>query len=164
VAGIALGAIALAVVPGWIPEWLGAVSTASHVRPLIVRPLAWLLLLAVLRWRRLEARLLLALALVPMTPAPYELVPLVLAPRDRKQMLALVVCLLVAGALQPPLVLRVPAGAPRIALAQDVLIVGAFLPALAMILSKPNEGPVPPWLERAARRWGRSRARVAGGP
>ena len=56
--GAALGAISLVLQPDWLVEWRHAVSVHWSIRPLVVRPLAWPLLLAALRWRRPEARLL----------------------------------------------------------------------------------------------------------
>lgn len=158
IVGLSLLAVSLWLEPEWIPRWLRTVSTATHVRPLIVRPLAWPLLLALTRWRRLEARVLLAVALVPITPAPYELVPLLVVPRSRVQMLALVLCTWVAYAVQYQLVVHV-AMARRVGVAQDALLALVFLPALALVLRRPNVGAVPAWTADLAR-WVRARGRL----
>jgi hypothetical protein len=147
VAGLALLAISLCFDPAWVPKWLTAVSAGQHLRPLLVRPLAWPLLLALTRWRRLEARLIVALAIVPITPAPYELVPLVLVPRSRPQLAMLVACTWLAYAVQWTLV-SAASPSDRLAIAQDVLLLLVYLPALAMVLRRPNEGDVPSWVER----------------
>ena len=147
--GVALLGVSLLFDAGWIPRWLATVATATHVRPLIVRPLAWPLLFALARWRRLDARLLLALALVPGTPAPYELAPLVLVPRTRLEMLALVALTWIAYRVQYALVVAAPM-AERVDVAQDALLLVVFLPALLMVWRHPNEGDVPAWVDRAA--------------
>ena len=64
--------------PGWVPEWLASVARTPHKSHLL-RPGGFLLLLALLRWRRPEARLLAVLSLMPQTTALYEALPLALA-------------------------------------------------------------------------------------
>ena len=58
----------------------------KELMPPIMRPLGFLLLLAAIRWRSAEGRLLLAIAFVPQTALPYELVPLVLIPASLMEM------------------------------------------------------------------------------
>jgi len=67
-------------------------------RLIISRPGGALLLLALLRWRRPEARMLAALALVPHTTMVYEMLPLFLIPRTMRQMAALTLVTQVAFA------------------------------------------------------------------
>jgi hypothetical protein len=62
IGGIALVLVSLAIQPGWIAEWLHGVSGNPH-RPPLVRPGGVLLLLGLLRWRRPEGRLLVALCI-----------------------------------------------------------------------------------------------------
>jgi hypothetical protein len=65
--GAILLAISLAMRPAWIGEWLTAVRSDPFRLPAIARPGGFLLVLTLLRWRRPEARLLFALAVVPQT-------------------------------------------------------------------------------------------------
>ena len=60
------------VLPGWLPVWRATLTTAPHVVAPIMRPGGLLVLLALLKWKRAEARLLVALACVPHTTAPYR--------------------------------------------------------------------------------------------
>jgi hypothetical protein len=60
----------------WIIDWHTPVDRIDHFTPYVLRPWGALLLLSVLRWRRPEARVLLAAALIPETAALYQ--PLVL--------------------------------------------------------------------------------------
>jgi hypothetical protein len=64
--------------PWWPPEWLRNLSQATHFIAPIRRPGGFLVLLALWRWRRPEARLLVALACAPQTPQFYDTVPLFL--------------------------------------------------------------------------------------
>lgn len=87
VGAMVMGGIALLLIPTWPADWLAALRHTSLATPGGTPYLAPIksaggafALLAVLRWRRPEARLLLALACVPQTPLLYETVPLFLIP------------------------------------------------------------------------------------
>jgi len=67
--------------PGWVAAWRATLASAPHVVPPITRPGGFLLLLALLKWRRADARLLLALACLPQTTSLYETIPLFLIPQ-----------------------------------------------------------------------------------
>lgn len=73
----------LAVLPTWPRDWLGALPSAYHMTAPVTYVTAGgpLILLALLRWRRPEARLLVALGCIPHTTMPYEAVPLFLVAR-----------------------------------------------------------------------------------
>jgi hypothetical protein len=87
--GAVLGLVSLAVLPGWPGAWLDALSTGHH----LIAPVQYwggpLILLALLEWRRPEARLLGAMACVPQSPAFYALFPLFLIPKSHGQGFAL---------------------------------------------------------------------------
>jgi hypothetical protein len=80
-------ALSLVVLPSWPRDWWMALppDTSEWVPP-VLRPFGFVLLLAALRWRLPEGRLILAIALIPQTTLPYELVPLALIPADRLEM------------------------------------------------------------------------------
>ena len=85
-AGVFLG-LSLIVMPSWPWEWWLAVPLDhTALLPPIMRPFGFVLLLAALRWRLPEGRLLLAIALIPQSTLPYELVPLALIPANRLEM------------------------------------------------------------------------------
>lgn len=152
-AGAALGVVSLVVDPGWPLRWLAAVAAGHHFRVLAARPLGALVLVALVRWRRAEARLLMALCCVPVTPSMYEMVPLGLVPRTPREMLVLLASGGVGQLVQPLLVDR--AQVPqRPDVAADVLVAAFVLPALVMVLRRPNEGAPPAWWSAVRRpRW-----------
>jgi len=86
--GVLFGAIAFALEPRWVVDWIDAIRrdnaiwapTVPYRAPITFfgGPLA---LLALLRWRRPEARLIAAMVCVPQTLVLYEAVPLMLVPR-----------------------------------------------------------------------------------
>jgi hypothetical protein len=92
-----LVALSFVVMPGWVRPFLAGSLALPHTTPLVMRPGGVLLLLSLLRWRRPEARMLAVLAVVPQTSLLYEMVPLLLIPRNSRQMALIVGLSIVAG-------------------------------------------------------------------
>ena len=150
---VAAGAIVLLSVsqvlqPGWHEAWLANVRNAPHFKPYLLRPLGFLVLLAALKWRRPEARWLLALALIPLAPSFYD------------QLLLCVVCLtsresLIFAVSTVVLYFYVGFNTPQPDYESWGRLVGngtlwiCYFPALVMVLRRPNEGPLPAFVERA---------------
>jgi hypothetical protein len=138
----AVGCAALLVVsviasPGWIGDWRAGLASAPHVVAPITRPGGLLALLAALRWKRPEARLLLALACVPHTTAPYETIPLFLIPQTWLEAWAL-------WALSGAAYIAQTAGGPYPSQAAywtsgaQWIVLLMYLPCVALVLSRPN--------------------------
>jgi hypothetical protein len=135
IGGLALYALAFAIWPTWTDGWLAAAQTAPH-RPAIVRPGGVLLLLALLRWRLPEARLIAMLALVPLSPHIYEGVAVMLLARSRREMLLLTYCGtlgLFAGLTIPR-----PGGPDHGPIPWAIVFFSCYLPALLLVLRRPN--------------------------
>jgi hypothetical protein len=148
---LAITALSLVVMPTWPLAWWRATQGATHITPLVTSPLGLPLLLAGMRWRRPEARLLLVLALVPQNPAPYETVLLFAIPKNALEAIYLAitswaVCIWVPDAHEFPSFLEFTT------VMRAALLVTMYLPALLMVLRRPNEGEVPKWVEGATRR------------
>lgn len=150
VGGAALLAGSLLVVPGWPAGWWRAIHDpiAVQYRPPLFAPGGVLLLLALLRWRRPEARLLVALALVPQNMLPYEALALFLVPATLRQMLVLAIASYGAFLVGDMLLPHDPGLFDAIRVLRPLIMLFVFLPALAMVLRRPNVGPLPAWLER----------------
>jgi hypothetical protein len=128
--------ISLVVRPGWIPEWLASVSKTPH-EPHLLRPGGFLLLLGLLRWRWPEGRLLGALSLVPQTTALYETLPLALLCRNRPEAAGFATLTMLAH-----LVYQLGPQGPWPVGAEYqwwVLLILVYLPAIGLILGRPNE-------------------------
>jgi hypothetical protein len=135
VAGFGLVAVALVVYPTWPLRWLESLHTVVHVSP-VRSPGGFILLLALLRWRRPEARLLAVLACVPQIIGLYETLPLFLIPRTRWQGYALAGLSYVAAFGQVAAVPRTP-GMPLetiLAARWPFILFCLYLPALVMVL------------------------------
>jgi hypothetical protein len=154
--------IAFALRPSWISDWRASLALAGahlgsgpgafpYTAPVLL-PGGFLVLSALARWRRPEARLLVALACVPQSLLLYEIVPLALVPRGWKQTsLYLVLGHLIWRYLlaQNPW----PVRAEYVTASGTLYTIFLFLPLTAMVLQRPNEGMIPAMFERAIGRW-----------
>ncbi len=87
VAGVIIVAISLAILPSWPLDWYHNISSRPEKFIPIKTAFGPLLLLAAVRWKRREARLLLAMACVPQALFFYDQVILGLIPRTFRQSL-----------------------------------------------------------------------------
>jgi len=140
VGGLLVLAVSLLVLPGWPIDWLQNTSTLTHlVAPVTILPFGPLLLLALLKWRRPEARLLAALACVPTTGTVNDTLPLFLIPATAGEAVALALASHVAQAWigsdteYPSFTIWAATSAAR-------LVPLVYLPALVLVLRRPNEG------------------------
>jgi hypothetical protein len=148
--GAALLIGTLVIQPTWPRQWLDNLhSMPPHPAPIFI-PGGALILVAALRWRRPEARLLVTMACVPQLMYFADQLPLWLVPRTRRETLLLSATSIVAWAAA--LLIIIPAdGSPALTGAPYVLV-GVYLPAVVMVLRRPNEGAIHPVLERMVAR------------
>lgn len=145
VGAVGLTAISLLLLPSWPRDWLLALRHSSHMIVPILRPGGFLVLLALLRWRRSEARLIIALACVPQTGSWYEALPLLTVPVTRRECQLLSLLASLGYLLSIHFV-------PQLSEAQinkDVgtfMVAFAYLPAVLVVLRRKNEGEPPVWL------------------
>ena len=149
--GLLLLAVSLLILPRWPVEWLAAVGTAHHTEAPIAQPGGFLVLLALLRWRRWEARLIVALACVPQSLFWYDTLPLLLVARTFRESLILSLVSSLGFVLDLLFLqdLEIQAYYDRFG---ALLIAVAYLPATLLVLLRPNEGTVPRLLEKFADR------------
>jgi hypothetical protein len=150
--GLAIAATLLSVflMPQWPGEWMANLAKLEkHPAPLFTPAGCWLLV-ALVRWRHADARLLLAMAAVPQLLFFADQLPLYLLARSRReasfQVTAGLVAYVIWFALLRDADLYVLEAAPYV-------LVGVYGPALMLVLSRRNEGDIPPWLERVAARF-----------
>ena len=151
---VALLLLSFAVQPDWLVSWSAALrqtSLATEGGTPYLAPIGTLGGLStaalLLRWRRPEARLVLALAAMPQTPLLYETVPLFLVPMSITQggvlwlgswLAALWVS--ISGPYENDLA--------RFTMSARAVGWSLYFPCVIMILRRPNSGPVPLWLGR----------------
>ena len=145
---IAIVVLSIVVLPRWPLEWFRIITgafrnTVPHPAPILTfGGLGVVLLAALLRWRRAEARLLVLMACVPQLPFWADQLPLAMVAETRRE----VIWSLMAGHLcfigwylfAPKVVMYVP-------VMQPYALIGTYAPALVMILRRPNAGPAPVW-------------------
>jgi hypothetical protein len=145
---LVFSALTLVIMPDWPSRWLTSLAGSPyHFSPLRA-PGGILTLLALLRWRRPEARLLAVMGIVPQSPFVYEALPLFFVARTRFQSYALVI-----GSDLALAVYALSRGMPQAAyyhLNGIAIVITMYLLALILVLRRPNDGPVPGWLERAS--------------
>jgi hypothetical protein len=147
IASIGLMTASFLVRPTWVSEWRLALGDAPFQRSPILYPLGFAALAALARWRRPEARCLLAYAIIPQTPGPYTDFMLFAVPIGAWEIGILA---LLSYAPFPILAAMGPVAKhldlfPRYAgISNCVLLV----PCVIMLLRRPNEGPAWAWVER----------------
>lgn len=85
----AVGLASLLIQPDWLGEWLSNVTGREEKFIPVLRPGGFVLLAAIVAWRRAEGRLFLAMILVPQTLLFYDQLLLWLVPRTLRQSLVL---------------------------------------------------------------------------
>ena len=161
VGGLALVAASFLVLPGWVGGWRASLAQTPHHAPPVLRLGGALLLLALLRWRTPEGRLLAAMACVPQVLYFYDQLLLWLIPRSWRQALFLSAASW-AGVVGWWTVR--PRGGSGLAAAEPFVLGFVYLPALLLVLRLPSGGSlVPAWPTRdLAPRWRWPWRRAAG--
>ncbi|HEU6450987.1 MAG TPA: hypothetical protein VFT57_06175, partial [Gemmatimonadaceae bacterium] len=148
----AVGLVSFAVLPSWLHDWHANTASLVGHSPPILTPAGAVVLLALLRWRRPEARLLLAMACVPQLLFFADQLPLFLIPRTRREMNALV---LISATTFFVWYLRWGSNPAYVLAAAPYVLWGTYLPCVVMVLRRPNAGDVPEWIERSVAHVGR---------
>lgn len=132
-------AISLAFWPTWPLSWQAVFGRLTVASP-ITLPGGALMLLALLRWRRPEARLLAVMAVTPHSILVYEALPLFLIPATWIEAGVLWVgtgaAVVLHDAFSP-----YPSAVEWLAASGRAIIWCVYLPALVMILKRPNAFP-----------------------
>ena len=141
--------LSLVVLPSWPRDWwMALLQDNTDLVPPVLRPFGLVLLLAALRWRSPEGRLLLAIAFIPQNTLPHELVSLALIPANLVEMGIYVAgtWIAVAGAAD-----RMPLHsiAEWTAASWPATLGTVYLPMLYLVLRRQSSGPM---IEKERRR------------
>ena len=154
--GILLCAVGLLLLPRWPVEWLQIVlsNNEPHYRvPITTTLIGPFLLLAMLRWRTSEGRLLFAMACVPQTLVFYDQLPLLLIPRTSRELQFATLCSQLGYAAAEWQTRHGSTWGPIVSI--PWCMASCYLPALIIVLRHPNDGTLPPAVERL---WSRCNA------
>jgi hypothetical protein len=141
--------LSLVLMPSWPLDWRQALTAAPRYKGPLFRGLIGLILLAgVIRWRRREGRLFLAMAVTPQLSLFYDQLPLWLVPNTAWRSFALSALSWVAWSQwYPSRALRT-----SVAIAEPWVFWLIYVPALALLLLLPSREPAdPPAIEQPAR-------------
>lgn len=147
VTGAVFVAVVTAVYPWWPREYLKeiAVREVGAYKIPVATPGGFILLLALLRWRRPEARMLAVLACVPQTMRFIDQMPLLLVARNFRQMLWLSLLSYIPLFAMPFLPTPVETGiTAETRLTSPLIVVAYYLPCLVMVLMRPNRDDAHP--------------------
>lgn len=142
--GMALTIVSLLIYPAWPIHWFGALKTSGNMNAPITLPGGVFVLLALLRWRRPEARLIVALACVPQTNSWYEALPLLLVASTLRENLALSLVSSFGFVFG-----RFVSNFTYIEIGRTagiLMVAFAYLPATLLVLLRKNEGERPAFL------------------
>ena len=165
---------AFAIVPDWPLFWVRQVFSMKggdthmvlgHLSPIMV-PGGILLVLALLRWRRPEARMLFVLSLVPQTMTFHDVLPVMLIPHTFRQSLILGLLSQVAFLLARRELTTQRDMAAMFHNTAPLALWLMYVPALILLLRRPNVGETGESIERFAARlptWLRGSATPAPG-
>jgi hypothetical protein len=149
---VILTGISLALFSGWPLAWIEGVRNARFMDPPITRFGGFLVLLALLRWRRPEAWLIVGLACMPQAWGWYNTLPLFTIPATWRESVAMAV-VATAGAWIASSSIHPVNSLPELYdWIGTVIAITAYLPATLLVLRRPNHGPSPAWLAMLLRR------------
>lgn len=135
VGSAALLLISLALLPTWPMEWIRVVRP-NEFSPAITWFGGPFILLSILRWKLPEARLLLAMGLIPTTASWYEALPLLLIGRTKRECQVLSLVSSVGYIAQGPLFSNQEFGdIPR---TRALMLAFCYLPAVLVVLRHPS--------------------------
>lgn len=141
IGSISLVVVSLIALPHWPIAWLEALRDTPQYRAPVLRPGGFLLLLAFLRWREPEARMLGTLAVIPHTTGIYEWLPLLLIPQNKTRFMVMFGLTYLAAACAYAFTPHGPAVVAEGLDAQwPYFLVLVYAPALYMVLSRPAPG------------------------
>jgi hypothetical protein len=141
IGGTVLLVLSFAVRPTWLEEWVAQTNGITYYAPAaaIWRGGGPLLLLALLRWRRPEARLLVAMACVPHNFIWYDQLLLFLIPRSAREVWMLSALSWVSSFVATVAFTRLGLAEPDGQVAFRAPIVALmYLPCLFLVLQRPN--------------------------
>lgn len=134
----ALFLVSLIVRPGWISEWREALSAGTHLTGPIMRPGGFLVLAALAKWRRADARLLVLMASVPQSMILQAALPLFLIARSRTETIVLAMLSFIPYAVQLHYAAQNTLFPELTQHTGTMMVPCLYLPCLIMVLRRPN--------------------------
>jgi len=136
---IVLLAASLIVRPGWVQDWRDALRAGTHLAGPITRPGGFLVLAALAKWRRADARLLVAMAAVPQSMILQAALPLFLIARGRTETILLAMLSFIPYAVQLHYAAQNMLFPELTQHTGAAMVLCLYLPCVLMVLRRPNQ-------------------------
>ncbi len=133
-----LFAASLVVRPDWIPQWREALRAGTHLAGPITRPGGFIVLAALAKWRRADARLLVLMASVPQSMILQAALPLFLITRSRTETILLAMLSFIPYAVQLHYAALNTLFPELTAHTGTMMVPCLYLPCLIMVMRRPN--------------------------
>lgn len=136
----------LILLPSWPAEWLRIVGNAEGLSMPITHFAGFMVLFVLLRWRRPESWLILVTACMPQSWGFYNTLVLFTIPGTLTEAVALLAIAAVGSGLGGFIL---PADLTKAGFYDwvgGIIVVSVYLPAVAIVLRRPNRGEMPAWL------------------
>lgn len=130
--------VSLVVQPGWIGDWRHALKAGTHFASPLTRPGGFLILVALAKWRRAEARLLVTMAAVPQTMMLQAALPLFLVARSRTEIVLLAMLSFIPYAVQLHAATQAIPFQVLTGRTGTLIALCLYLPCVLMLLRRPN--------------------------
>ncbi len=156
IGGVALLLVSLALLPSWPSAWIHAMKSTAHMQPPILHLGGFLILLVLLKWRRPESWLVLAMACMPQSWGWYNTLPVFAVPRTFTESIVLAGIMTIGGLAGTMLIPPLTSVDAFYSWVGALLVITIYLPAVGLILRRPNEGKLPAWTPRLAALFKRS--------
>jgi hypothetical protein len=148
VGALILLTVSLGLAPTWPAQWWESVRSATDVTP----PIIWLggplVFLALLRWRRPEAWVILGLACVPQTIGWYGALTLLAVPRTYREACVLSLVSTMGVMITDLVTSSASTFQESLRINGGLMIAFCYVPAVISVLRSPNQGESPVWLQR----------------
>jgi len=164
VGGLVLFAISIALFPTWPWEWLHIVRGGVQMQPPVIHLGGVCVLLVLIRWRRQEAWLVALMACMPASWAWYNLLILLAAVPKTYREAAMLSLVSSFGALLGINILPGPSTPTSFPHWWAFQVAFGYLPAVILILTRPNVREAAPWSEPARFRQARTGVNSSIGP
>lgn len=144
--GVILLAVSLILLPQWPYSWLANVQAAKYMDAPIMRTGGIFIPLALIRWRRSEAWLLVAMACVPQSWGWYGTLALFTIPATFAESVFLAGTATLGGAIFATTMPSSPGLGEFMGWLGNLILITIYMPVTILVLRRPNEGPAIAWM------------------
>jgi hypothetical protein len=135
---LALSVPAFVILPRWFSEWVDLVRAANHLKAALVQPGGFLILIALVRWRRPEAWAILLISAIPQTLMWYSFLILIAFATTYREACALSVISSIGYVVYHQMLDHMPDNGSTLILVWWVVILTTYLPCVLVIVRRPQ--------------------------